>query len=63
MNSILLAILLTAVTPPFEVQTLDGQTLVEADRGTVPIATDAADTHPVAPVAAASNGHGTRSGG
>jgi len=39
------------------------KTLVEADRGTVPIATDAADTHPVAPVAAASNGHGTRSGG
>ena len=45
MNSILLAILLTAATPPFEVQTLDGQTLVgplaelTADRLTI----DAAD--------------------
>ena len=45
MNSILLAILLTAAAPPFEVQTLDGQTLVgplvelTADRLTI----DAAD--------------------
>ncbi len=37
--------------------------LVETERGTLTIATDGADTHPVAPVAAGSNGHGTRSGG
>jgi uncharacterized protein YndB with AHSA1/START domain len=37
--------------------------LVEADREASGTTTDHADTHPVAPVGAGSNGHGTRSAG